>query len=75
MKINMSGIGQITSAITQLGSVIQQNAGSSEELASMAEELFAQSQSLRETIGFFKLDETALLPKQTEETDQLELPP
>ncbi len=51
-----SGIEQIVSAVNQLDTVIQQNASSSEELASMAEELSAQSMSLRENVGFFKLD-------------------
>ncbi len=51
-----TGIDQIVSAISQLDTVIQQNASSSEELASMAEQLSAQSMSLHESVGFFKLD-------------------
>ncbi len=54
-----SGVEQIVSAINQLDSVIQQNASSSEELASMAEELSAQSQTLRDTVGFFKVSRSA----------------
>ncbi len=50
-----TGIDQIVSAVTQLDQVIQSNASSSEEMATMAEELSAQSQSLRDAVGFFKL--------------------
>jgi len=54
-----SGIDQIVNAMSQLDTVTQQNASSSEELASMAEELSAQALSLRDTVSFFKLGETA----------------
>ena len=54
-----SGASQINSAVLQMDEVIQQNASSSEELASMAEELSAQSQTLRDTVGFFKVSRSA----------------
>jgi methyl-accepting chemotaxis protein len=50
-----SGAQQINKAIMQLDRVIQQNASASEEMASMAEELSAQSNTMNETISFFKL--------------------
>ncbi|OHD57159.1 MAG: hypothetical protein A2Y33_09560 [Spirochaetes bacterium GWF1_51_8] len=53
-----SGVQQINNAIQQLNSVVQQNASSAEELASTAEEVTAQSQALKETMQFFKLDDT-----------------
>jgi len=62
-----SGAEQINKAIQQLDMVIQQNASSSEELASTSEEVVAtaqtladQSELLRHTISFFKVDQTDL---------------
>jgi methyl-accepting chemotaxis protein len=52
-----SGVQQINNAIQQLNTVVQQNASSSEELASTSEEVTAQAQSLKETIGYFKISE------------------
>ena len=40
----------------QLDTIVQQNAAASEELAAMAEELTTHSQSLLDTISFFRLD-------------------
>lgn len=51
-----TGAQQINRAIVQLDSIVQQNAAASEELAAMAEELTTHSQSLLDTISFFKLD-------------------
>ena len=48
---------QINAAVVQLDTVIQQNASASEELASMSEELNSQAATMKETIGFFSLDE------------------
>jgi methyl-accepting chemotaxis protein len=53
-----SGAQQISQAILQLDQVVQQNASASEEAASMAEELSGQAEQLKETISFFKLEET-----------------
>lgn len=50
-----AGTDQIVRAMTQLDSVVQGTAASSEELASMAEEVAAQSESLRESVSFFRL--------------------
>lgn len=52
------GARQVTQAIQQLDTVVQQNASASEELASMAEELSAHSETLLDTVAFFKLSET-----------------
>jgi methyl-accepting chemotaxis protein len=53
-----SGAEQINSALAQLNQVTQQNASSSEELASASNSFSNQSGQLKETVSFFKLDET-----------------
>lgn len=53
-----TGADQINMAIQQLDQVIQQNASASEEMASTSEELASQSDMLRETISFFKVNNT-----------------
>ncbi len=53
-----SGIEQIQKAMMQLDSVVQQNASASEEMASMAETLAGQAHGLRQTVSFFKLEES-----------------
>jgi len=50
------GVAQINKALLELDGIIQQNASASEQLASMSEELTGQSKSMRDTVGFFKLD-------------------
>ncbi len=51
-----SGADQINNAIQQLNTITQQNASASEEMATSAEELSGQSDQLRDTIMFFKVD-------------------
>ena len=51
-----SGAEQINVALTQLNQVTQQNASSSEELASSSTNFNNQSEQLKETVSFFKLD-------------------
>ena len=51
-----SGASQINSAIQQLDQVVQQNSSVSEEMAATAEELYGQSDMLRQSIAFFKVD-------------------
>jgi methyl-accepting chemotaxis protein len=51
-----SGAEQINVALTQLNQVTQQNASSSEELASSSTNFNTQSEQLKETVSFFKLD-------------------
>ncbi len=51
-----SGAEQINAALTQFNQVIQQNASSSEELASASSNFNSQSEKLRDTVSFFKLD-------------------
>jgi methyl-accepting chemotaxis protein len=53
-----SGAEQINVALAQLNQVTQQNASSSEELASSSNNFKAQSETLKETVSFFKLDES-----------------
>jgi methyl-accepting chemotaxis protein len=53
-----SGADQVNTAIQQLDQIIQQNAAASEEMASTAEGLTEQVQQLRETMGFFKMNDT-----------------
>jgi methyl-accepting chemotaxis protein len=48
---------QINSALQQLNQVIQQNAAVSEEVAASSEELMVQAEQLRQSIGFFKINE------------------
>ncbi|MFC1510327.1 methyl-accepting chemotaxis protein [Candidatus Omnitrophota bacterium] len=49
-KEQTEGIGQITSAVSQMDQVTQQNAATSEETAAASEELTAQADSLREMV-------------------------
>jgi methyl-accepting chemotaxis protein len=51
-----SGANQINNAINQLNKVTQQNAASAEEMATSSEELSSQADSLRDLIGFFKVN-------------------
>ena len=51
-----TGAEQISKAIQQLDSVIQQNASASEEMASTSEELASQADLLKDTISFFRID-------------------
>ena len=59
-----SGIGQITTAMSQLNQITQQNASSSEELAATAEEMSGQAEQLQQLMEFFRLaeNETRDLP-------------
>jgi len=50
-KEQSQGLGQITTAVTQMDQVTQANAGSAEETAAAAEELNAQAAALLETVG------------------------
>jgi len=59
-----SNVSQVNLAIGQLDKVSQQNAASSEELAATAEEMTAQVMQLRQTIGFFILDNDVLSARQ-----------
>ena len=70
-----TGAGQINKAIQQLDSVIQQNSATSEEMAATAEELSAQAEQLRNTIGFFQVDESGLetRPNQPKPTSKAKL--
>ncbi|MDH5642940.1 MAG: methyl-accepting chemotaxis protein [Gemmatimonadota bacterium] len=51
-----SGVEQINNALSQMDNVTQRNASSAEELASTSEELEAQAQSLKELMGYFRID-------------------
>lgn len=51
-----TGVNQVNQAIQQLNGAAQQNASYSEEMASSAEELDSQAQQLKDTISFFKFD-------------------
>ena len=52
---DMSGVAQISTAISQVDQVTQRNASGAEELASTAEELSGQAESLNQLMGFFKV--------------------
>jgi len=58
-----TGTNQINNAINQLNKVTQQNAASAEEMATSSEELSSQADSLKELIGFFKVNSNEI-PKQ-----------
>jgi methyl-accepting chemotaxis protein len=51
-----SGAQQINAALAQLNQVTQQNASSSEELASASTNFNLQSEKLKQSVSFFKLD-------------------
>ena len=44
----------------QLNQITQQNASASEELAATAEEMSGQAEQLQQTMGFFKVDTSAI---------------
>jgi methyl-accepting chemotaxis protein len=54
-----SGIGQVNTSVVQLDRMTQQNAALVEESAAAAESLKEQARRLAETIGGFKLDDSA----------------
>ena len=50
------GAEQVNAAIQQLDKVTQQNSGAAEEMSSTSVELSAQADTLRNTIGYFRID-------------------
>jgi len=62
------GADQINRAIQQLDQVTQQNSATSEELSATAEELAAQAGQLRNTIAFFKTNDTEELVETLSQT-------
>jgi methyl-accepting chemotaxis protein len=61
-----SGAEQINVALAQLNQVTQQNASSSEELASASTNFNTQAGKLKETVSFFKLDQSTEVLHQRE---------
>ena len=59
-----SGANQINNAVNQLNKVTQQNAASAEEMATSSEELSSQADSLKDLIGFFKVNNDGAHSKQ-----------
>ncbi len=57
-----SGVGQISSSMSQLNQITQQNAASSEEMAATAEEMNDQAGQLQQLMAFFKLGAQAAAP-------------
>ena len=55
-----SGANQINNAINQLNKVTQQNAAAAEEMATSSEELSGQADSLKDLIGFFKVNDNGV---------------
>jgi methyl-accepting chemotaxis protein len=51
-----SGADQISNALNQLNNIIQRNAAASEEMATSSEELFSQSDMLKETVSYFRIE-------------------
>jgi len=60
-----SGANQINNAINQLNKVTQQNAASAEEMATSSEELSSQADSLKDLIGFFKVNDNGIPKHKT----------
>ncbi|MET3105264.1 methyl-accepting chemotaxis protein/phosphopantetheine adenylyltransferase [Oxalobacteraceae bacterium GrIS 1.18] len=52
-----SGLGHISTAMSQLNQATQQNAAASEELAATAEEMSGQAGALQQLMEFFKVEE------------------
>ncbi len=69
-----TGAQQIAKGVTQMDIVVQQNASVSEELASTAEELAAQAQTLRDSVGYFRIEATGAEKAQAQ-TREKRLPP
>jgi methyl-accepting chemotaxis protein len=59
-----SGAEQINVALAQLNQVTQQNASSSEELASASNNFNSQAGKLKDTVSFFKLDQSGEVSHQ-----------
>jgi len=53
------GAQQIAKAVDQLSTVTQQNSASSEELSSSSQQLASQAEVLKDTITFFKIDNSS----------------
>jgi len=53
-----TGANEINHAVQQMNTITQSNAASSEELATSAEEFASQAEQLKETISFFKTEDT-----------------
>lgn len=53
-----AGADQVNNALQQLSQVTQQNAAASEELATSAEELNSQAETMKDVVGFFKVDQS-----------------
>ena len=59
-----SGISQITNAVQALNDVIQQYAASAEEMASTSQNLAEQSNDLKDSVAYFKIDDEPAQQKQ-----------
>ncbi len=51
----LSGIGEVNTAMVQLDGITQESASSSEEMASIAEELSNQAQQMQKLVAYFKV--------------------
>ncbi|MCG8570630.1 MAG: methyl-accepting chemotaxis protein, partial [Spirochaetes bacterium] len=67
-KEQTTGLDQANEALGQIDNVTQSNTAAAEEGASAAEELASMSVQLKELISNFKLDTTAYIERQKEET-------
>jgi methyl-accepting chemotaxis protein len=50
-----SGVAQINQAMASVDEITQRNASSAEELAAMSEQMSSQAQTLRDTVGLFRI--------------------
>ena len=64
-----TGVGQINQSMSQLDIITNQNASGAEELAATAEELNGSVESLRDLLGYFKIEGLDKLKKEMEENN------
>jgi methyl-accepting chemotaxis protein len=65
-----SGVSQMNRAMTEVDQVTQRTASAAEELSATAEEMAAQARSLRQLIGFFRLDTNSQEAETSEEAPE-----
>ncbi|MGA7776966.1 MAG: methyl-accepting chemotaxis protein, partial [Paraburkholderia sp.] len=66
-----TGIEQVSQAVSQMDQVTQQNAALVEEASAAAQSMAQQARALRETVSFFKIDDTrSSAPRHVERQNQ-----
>jgi methyl-accepting chemotaxis protein len=65
-----SGANQVNNAIMQLNAVTQKNAAAAEEMSSSAEEMASQAEQLKETVSFFKTENSLSYISKTRQSQE-----